>query len=462
MRCIRLTNRVVKIIGCCSRRGRIGLAVSLVLLVGLVLMFACGPRGESTGRQVTPLTDRILRQTLGDPPSEPPCEGFVPERRGNFIRWTRDGSSIVFYSNKELYRVAADGSAVRWINTVPEGALGWNAFDVAPDGEQIVYATCATRSMWPDLESEDSGFQPHHSTFDYSLVRARIDGTAPKRLPTPQRVGLWTVDYGNFPSWAPNGARIALISGLSYVVVRSLDGSEPQRNVFGGVTLESASPQWSPDSQRLAFTGTPPGRYSVPTVYTVTADGSDPQALVVDVVSAPTWSPDGRWLAYARVQRGKVILAIIRADGSDERVVARAEGWESGVRADASGSHDPRQAWIRTLAWSPDGAHLLYTCGRKLCVVTTDGRPVARTPVELFGGNMGTWSPDGTRIAVAGLGLGHEVLYTMTPDDGQVCSLVVARYDADSRNPVERLWRLVFGLEAEYPLVAVRDCEAAA
>ena len=217
------------------------------------------------------------------------------------------------------------------------------------------------------------------------------------------------------------------------------------------------APQWSPDSQRLAVTvntGAPRvGRvYRSPVVYTVGADGSDPRRLVSGVVSAPSWSPDGQWLAYARINRGDVILAAIRADGTDERQLASIAqvGWTAS------------NIWVRTVAWSPDGAHLLYSCGPNLCVVKTDGRFVGRTPVTLLGDNMGAWSPDGTRIAVTGLELGDQALYTMTPDGGQVCFLVVARYDQATRNVGERLWRRIFGLEAEYPLVAVRDCEAAA
>ena len=134
-------------------------------------------------------------------------------------------------------------------------------------------------------------------------------------------------------------------------------------------------------------------------VYMVGADGSDPRRLVSGVVSAPSWSPDGQWLAYARVSGGEVILAAIRADGTDERHLATIAGWERTIR-NPRHVGIPRYAWIRTLAWSPDGAHLMYSCNPHLCVVTTDGRPVGRTPVELSGGNMGTWSPG--RVAHCG------------------------------------------------------------
>ena len=342
-----------------------------------------------------------------------------------------------------LYQAAADGSAVQLLVTEP--TRGWHAFDLSPDGRQIVYSSC------PDQT--------------YNLHRASIDGTWSERL---------AEDYGGmlFPSWSPDGTRIASTAGG--LTVMGVDGSaaRPIKTDIGSVD----APQWSPDSQRLAVTGglrgeVPAGPRHIDytdALYTVRADGSDPRRLVRRVVSAPTWSPDGQWLAYARVYRNAVILAAIRADGTDERLIT--------TILEGARSRGPNRLafWIRTVAWSPDAKHLLYTCGEfleHLCVVTTAGRLVGRTPVELPGVSMGAWSPDGTRIAVVGLGPYVEswgrpvssdvVLYTMTPFGTRPCPRVIVRDDADSRNPIERLWRLVFGLEAEYPLVAVGDCEAA-
>lgn len=375
----------------------------------------------------------------------PPCAPFLPEKRGNFIRWSRDGSSIVFQWADKLYRTAAAGSAVRLIDTEPTES--WHAFDLSPDGRQIVYSACHSL----DVDRVDR--------YVFRLARANINGMAPKILSRNH-------DSRGFPSWSPDGAWIVFRKGAPDLYVMAVNGSE-RREIATGGAVETAPPQWSPDSQRLAVTafmpdqkrGTPVRR----AVYTVGVDGSDPRELAAGVVSGPTWAPDGQRLAYARVYRDDVVLATIAADGTDERWVATIEDWGwAYARRTGRAADDPRDAWIRALAWSPDGAHLLYSCGPNLCVVKTDGRFVGRTPVTLLGDNMGAWSPDGTRIAVTGLELGDQALYTMTPDGGQVCFLVVARYVQATRNVGERLWRRIFGLEAEYPLVAVRDCEAAA
>lgn len=420
-------------------------AAAVLLLVVVTWMAGWGPQGERLGWRAFADTPSVARKSFPEPPNCAIDLGYgSAERLGNFVQWSRDGASIVFDGLHGLYQVAANGSAVRLLDTEP--TRGWHAFDLAPDGRQIVYSSC------PDQR--------------YNLHRASIDGTWSERLEE---------DYVSplFASWSPDGTRIAVSRGG--LTVMAVDGStaRPIETDIGSVD----APQWSPDSQRLAVTGF---RGKIPSeslyngyidyieaLYTVRADGSDPRRLVGRVVSAPTWSPDGQWLAYARVYRNAVILAAIRADGTDERLITT-------IREGAH-SRGPNRLpfWIRTVAWSPDAKHLLYTCGGgDLCVVTVDGRLVGRTPVELSGVSMGAWSPDGTRIAVVGLGPYVEswgyyvssdvVLYTMTPFGTHPCPLVIVRDDAESRNPIERLWRLVFGLEAEYPLVAVGDCETAA
>lgn len=429
------------VIGDFAHRWRRGLALSLALLV-VAAVGGCGledtrPESGAAGEGST-----VAR--LSHPPPVPPCERFLPDERGNFIRWSRDGSSIVFYRPDGLYRVEADGPTVQLIDTEP--TRGWHAFDLAPDGQHTVYSTCPKGS--------------------YDLVRARIDGASSQWLTidpvTGTKFPAWVNRVSrdaNFPAWSPDGARIAYTAGDLYTM--TADGSGHRLIRTGAYALESAPPRWSPDSQQLAVTGYLTHERLVRALYTVGADRSNRRVLATGVVSAPTWSPDGHWLAYARVHRGDVILAAIRADGTDERLVTTIWDWDSAYPYPWRGER-LRGVWVRTLAWSPDGNHLLYSCGNHLCVVTSEGRFVGRTPVVVAEGNIGAWSPDGRRIAVTGLGLGDQVLYTIAPDGGQMCYLVVARYDQANRNVVERVWRLVFGLEAEYPLVAVRDCGAAA
>ena len=417
-------------------------AAALVLMVAVLA--GCEPADAPLGSR--PAGDSLggERNSLSPPPR---CEPLGPEVRGHFVQWSRDGASIVSTWGNQLFRAEADGSAVRLIDT--NRADGWHAFSVSPDGRQIVYSGCQIKYTSPRYGVEAAR---------YELVRANIDGTWSKQL---------AVDYdlGIFPSWSPDGTRIAFHSSNSGLIIKPVDDSRlREREVVLGAHWLNGAPQWSPDSARLAVTmislGPRVQRFRrMPAIYTVGVDGSDPRRLISGVVSAPSWSPDGGWLAYARVSGDDVILATIRADGTDERQVTTVDGWRR-----TSGRVDsPGQSWIRTLAWSPDGAHLLYSCGLHLCTVTWDGRPVGRTTVLMPGGSMGAWSPDGMRIAVAGLGLGDPPLYTMAPDGGQPCPLVRLNTQyAPPRSGLERLWRTKFGGEKDHPLNPLRNCGAGA
>ena len=387
MRCTRLADRVETVLDVRIAQWRTAVAATLLLLA-FAITAGCTQRVEAT----------TVR---------PPCNPFEPSTRGNFVRWSRDGASIVFYRSDGLYRAAADGSTVRKVDTEVDtetSRYGWHAFDVSPDGERMVYGVCKSDERWGDAD--------RFNWAQFELVRAEIDGAATKRLTR-------NPGFDNYPSWSPDGTRIAYVTrpysagsggeGPRVLATMAVDGSGQRRIEIGGGTPESAAPQWSPDSQRLAVTAVPV-RGGGRALYTVGADGSHPRALVRGVRSAPTWSPDGRWLAYARVNRGEMVLAAIRVDGTDERQLATIPDFSS-------------WSWLRTVAWSPDGGHLLYSCGADLCVVATDGRPVGRTPLAMADGNIGAWSPDGSRFAVAGvggIGPGGVVLYTMAPRDGEL------------------------------------------
>ena len=159
--------------------------------------------------------------------------------------------------------------------------------------------------------------------------------------------------------------------------------------------------------------------------------------------SGPAWSSDGKRLAFAGPDQAlghRHMLFTMAPDGTEVQRVPLKDGWEPDYR----GRHVilAELNWIPTLAWSPSGDRLLYTCGLRICVVALDGTPVGRSPIEWPSGSVAAWSPDGSRIAVAaGAGAAWEspfvidvvdpILYTMAPDGTDVRVLV--RYDAAGR-----------------------------
>ena len=163
-------------------------------------------------------------------------------------------------------------------------------------------------------------------------------------------------------------------------------------------------PQWSPDSRHLAVVLYQPdaspelrGR----SLHLVGADGGEPRQLARSVVNGPSWSPDGQWLAYARATADPgVALFIVGTDGTGNRRITDIPSWRAPRRPRVDVLHS--EAWIDTVAWSPDGTRILVRsdAGSAAFVVTLATGEI--TELRLDSVRAAAWSPDGTRIGLIG------------------------------------------------------------
>jgi Tol biopolymer transport system component len=134
----------------------------------------------------------------------------------------------------------------------------------------------------------------------------------------------------------------------------------------------------SPDGRLLAFApgvGEPSEERTLSIV-----DLADGQSRSIQNASAPRWSPDGTWIAFSRQDKEFVDTWVMRADGTDQRLVVK------GISS-------------ADVAWSPDALSLATVRGGHLRIVdtaTTDAGPV-------IGEGLGevAWSPNGTLIAAS-------------------------------------------------------------
>jgi TolB protein len=132
------------------------------------------------------------------------------------------------------------------------------------------------------------------------------DGSRPKRL---------TSSPAEYPSWSPDGSRIAFSLVTAGAVQIGIVGRDGQRErTLTPLTENSELPAWSPDGSLIAFSRGFEGRR---TIWTMKPDGTHAHRITEpgsdDV--APAWSPDSRCIVFAH--RGR--LMIVRADGSGAR-----------------------------------------------------------------------------------------------------------------------------------------------
>ena len=104
---------------------------------------------------------------------------------------------------------------------------------------------------------------------------------------------------------SPDGKWIAFLSdrdGWDHLYVMPAAGGDPVQITKG--KFEAWRPQWSPDSQRIAFDANSEGKYGVRQLYVATIAGNPSRARIAQVTSergtniAPQWSPDGKRLVY--------------------------------------------------------------------------------------------------------------------------------------------------------------------
>ena len=212
--------------------------------------------------------------------------------------WSPDGTQIAFRSERggdpEIWLMNADGSGRHRLTRGLSPA--WS-----PDGSKIAYASPGDILCPPGRGLRCSGL---------SIMNA--DGSGQHRVPN--------TDGGEYPTWSPDGERIAFNSNLSgdhvmYIV--HIDGSHVVD--LSGVG-EGWQVDWSPDGRSILFTSERdhPNHYT--DIYVMRPDGSGVQRLTDARAYTPAWSPDGSRIVFSAPG-----LFVMRADGSGITSL-RAEG----------------------------------------------------------------------------------------------------------------------------------------
>jgi Tol biopolymer transport system component len=341
-------------------------------------------------------------------------------------RWSPDGGHIVAASEGAIISVRANGSRFRRLSG-GEYVI-YDAPDISPDGERMVYTTTRHRSAPWSLSAPWRNFE---------IETSRLNGSGKRRI---------TKDPGQdvAPAWSPDGTRIAFVRHGSNaespgIYTVAADGSDQQLVVpfrtgsgeEGDLAVYSwgkTGPTWSPNGEMLGYVlridnrvrnaqgGLETLRREV--LYVVNADGTELKELFAvedslqeSIATEPAWSPDSQRIAFLQQITKPQVEArfyTVRPDGSElTQILGPDDGlgpftvfiWENAV-----------------LSWSPDGTGVLISADASdghLSVVDPDGSNRRRVGAS---GAVGIWSPDGSRIAQYRDADSRIYLSTVNPD----------------------------------------------
>ena len=267
----------------------------------------------------------------------------------------------------------------------------WNIFVMNADGsDQTRLTDDLAADSWPSwspdgrriafISSRDDP-DPNDDDTIWEIYVMNADGSGQTRLTNDS-------EWHSLPRWSPDGQRIAFQSYRDEnweIYVMNADGSGRTR--LTDESRSSSELNWSPDSQRIALRSTRDGNNEI---YAMSADGSAQTRLTDNAANDrfPSWSPDGQRIAFYSYRDENWDIYVINADGSAQ------------TRLTDNSARDIRPSW------SPDGRHIAFSSDRddpdpddderimSIYLMNADGSDQTRLTDNSASDHASDWSPN--------------------------------------------------------------------
>ena len=333
----------------------------------------------------------VVSRAVGAPSVPTPEQQY--RNPDSFPRWSPDGKWLMYRRDASTVIVRPDGRGGRRLS----GVLGWfpggriglqgsrlEVYSADRDGTHRRLVTRGEAPVWAPDGRRLAVQRYHDQSAATRLVivepgkrREHLIGQPNCRCSVTDDQPVFSPDgrllvFSRFVDAAPDFQRFELM-------VVPARGGKPRRLYRGEMSL----PSWSRGADRIG--GMTFGAKRRPRVTIIPLKGS-PRHIASGKGGA--WSPTKDLLAYVA--------------GSSIVVVGRDGGEREHVFSSPKASCAPDANVCTHLSWSPSGDRLLYQAGADIAVAEL-GRGTSR---RIGTGGEPVWSPDGRKIAFAGIGCG--------------------------------------------------------
>jgi Tol biopolymer transport system component len=305
----------------------------------------------------------------GNPRSQgPPIFTAPAGLHSHFPLWSPDAAFLYFVQGSlpdklDIWRIAPGGGSPERI-TAHNGRV---TYPVLLDRRTLLYLASTPDGAGPWLYSMDVERRiPHRLTSGldrYTSLAASADGRRLVATLASPKTTLWRLRISDSPADAATPNRISLTTSTGF---SPRLGSNYLLYVSASSTSESI---WKLDHDTETELWSGPGSH---------------------FIGAPAISPDGRSIAFSARQKGKTLLYVMQADGTNERVVTDALNLQGAP------------------AWAPDGQSITSAADDHgiphLYRVPVDGRAPTALVQEYSVDPV--WAPDGSFVAYSGPDVG--------------------------------------------------------